>query len=360
MTERKELRPINSVGMFDLFKGVFMVLIIIIHTVTLFDGNSLGIMTFVFRNSSAMAAFFMTNGFGFRKCPAVKCIRQQRKTLLVPYICTGIAATIFHCAVHYACFHLKHSSVVESLRITAGFALGLARTAEYFGQTVFACGIWWFPLTMAGGLVMLSLLLKLPDEKKQWTAALAVMLAGWGLCCVRRFEIPWCISRAMAMLPYIYVGYLAKRKKWLEQSLPIWYIVLLIICVLFNTVFASVCKVFTDISFGVWAAGPLSIVTDGIIGYFVIWVFVRLGRYSGTIVRFFETIGARSLDIICVHTVEWYAPWYLLPQVFAGRQIAGLAVALLMRLSFIFLGCLLLALIKKKLATARTGKNAVV
>lgn len=355
--ESHQLRPLNSAGMFDLFKGVFLIQIVLVHTIGLYNVRP-PVFVAAF-GAFPMAAFFMTNGYGFRKRSAAKYICQQRKTLLVPYICTGIAATLFHGIVHYCFFHLKESAIIESGRILVGFALGLSRTTEYFGYTAFACGLWWFVLSMTFGLVLLLLLLKLPDQKMQWSVMIVTSLVGWLLCQYRRFEIPYCISRAMAILPYLYVGYLAKKKKWLESSLPVWYIVLLIVCTISSAFIYNGKDEFTDISNGVWAAGPFSIIMDGVIGFFAMWVFARLGRYNCKLIRFFETIGSYSFEIICVHTVESYAPWYLLPPKFEEHVGLGIAVAFLMRTSIIILGCLLVFFVKKILATARKKKDII-
>ena len=94
---------------------------------------------FAYRES-LMAAFYIASGYGFRKRSIGKCIDQQFKTLLKPYIYTGIATTVFHFIIHYSLFGSLHNATYETYKVLGGFALGLPHTATYFGQLFFSCG----------------------------------------------------------------------------------------------------------------------------------------------------------------------------------------------------------------------------
>ena len=63
--------------------------------------NPLTFFMFAYRES-LMAAFYIASGYGFRKRSIGKCIDQQFKTLLKPYIYTGIATTVYHFIIHYS------------------------------------------------------------------------------------------------------------------------------------------------------------------------------------------------------------------------------------------------------------------
>ena len=92
-------RTASSLGMFDLLKGVGMLLIVFAHTSELYPVGDISTITpvtfflFAYRES-LMAAFYIASGYGFRKRSIGKCISQQFKTLFKPYAYTGLATTI--------------------------------------------------------------------------------------------------------------------------------------------------------------------------------------------------------------------------------------------------------------------------
>jgi hypothetical protein len=127
-------RTANRLGMFDVLKGLGMLAIIFSHTL---DSYSLGVsggtavpaFVLAIHSDMLMAAFFIMSGYGFRPRPVGKCIRQQGKALLRPYLYTALATAALHLALHYGMFRNWHNAVVETLRVLGGFALGLPHTA---------------------------------------------------------------------------------------------------------------------------------------------------------------------------------------------------------------------------------------
>ena len=107
-------RTANSLGMFDLLKGIGMLTIVFAHTGELYPmgSGSINLLTFCMfaYRESLMAAFYIASGYGFRKRSIGKCIDQQVTTLLKPYIYTGIATTVFHFLIHYLCYGSLHNA----------------------------------------------------------------------------------------------------------------------------------------------------------------------------------------------------------------------------------------------------------
>ena len=126
--EGTKRRAANSLGMFDLLKGVGMLTIVFAHTGELYpmgDASHINPLTFCMfaYRESLMAAFYIASGYGFRKRSIGKCIDQQFKTLLKPYIYTGIATTVFHFIIHYSLFGSLHNATYETYKVLGGFAL---------------------------------------------------------------------------------------------------------------------------------------------------------------------------------------------------------------------------------------------
>ena len=172
--EGTKRRAANSLGMFDLLKGVGMLTIVFAHTGELYpmgDASHINPLTFFMfaYRESLMAAFYIASGYGFRKRSIGKCIDQQFKTLLKPYIYTGIATTVFHFIIHYSLFGSLHNATYETYKVLGGFALGLPHTATYFGQLFFSCGPMWYLLSLMIAWILLDLILNIfPEQYINW------------------------------------------------------------------------------------------------------------------------------------------------------------------------------------------------
>ena len=344
-------RTANSLGMFDLLKGIGMLTIVFAHTGELYPmgSGSINLLTFFMfaYRESLMAAFYIASGYGFRKRSIGKCIDQQVTTLLKPYIYTGIATTVFHFLIHYLCYGSLHNATYETGKVLGGFALGLPHTAEYFGQTFFSCGPMWYLLSLMIAWVLLDLILNIfPEAYTNW-AVLGTMLLGWGICIT--WEAPFCIGQGMVTVPALYVGYLAKKHKIFDKPLSRRLKNTLLGCAAAVAALGVVAGVLltqsTDcVSMAQWNFGPVSILLDAGAGLgilsMVLWFQRRVDNF---VIRGIQAIGRRSLYIFCIHTVELTAiPWYLMPQKFAAHPVLGVVLQFTLSMGSVLLFCELL------------------
>ena len=354
---------VNSIGMFDMLKGVGMITIVLAHTAELYPmqisgGLSLtAFFPFIYREA-LMAAFFIASGYGFRKRSIGKCIDQQFKTLLKPYIYTGIATTVFHFIIHYSLFGSLHNATYETYKVLGGFALGLPHTATYFGQQFFSCGPMWYLVALMLAWVLLDVLLEIFPERYITPAVVGVTLLGWGVTLV--WEAPFCIAQGMVSLPYLYIGYLAKKRRLFETPLSGRAKAGLIAAAL-GVVAGVLLTQSTDcVSLGEWTMGPLSILLDGAVGYGIIRLFLKWQRrVDGPISHAIEWVGRRSLFIFCIHTVELTAiPWYLMAAKYADHPVQGMLLQFVFSLVSIFAVTELLMRRKELGRKLRGGKPA--
>ena len=344
--EGTKRRAANSLGMFDLLKGVGMLTIVFAHTGELYpmgDASHINPLTycmFAYRES-LMAAFYIASGYGFRKRSIGKCIDQQFKTLLKPYLYTGLATTFFHFLIHYLTFGSVEGAVRETLKVFGGFALGLPHTSIYAGQTFFSCGPMWYLLSLMIAWILLDLILNIfPEAYTNW-AVLGTMLLGWGICIT--WEAPFCIGQGMVTVPTLYVGYLAKKHKIFDKPLPRRWKNTLMGCAAAVAVLVLLTQSTDCVSMAEWTLGPISILLDGLAGLLFVRLFLRLNRHRNALVSFFEAVGRRSLYIFCIHTVELTAiPWYLLAAKYAHRPFVGIGLEYAFSLGSIWLVCALL------------------
>ena len=338
---------VNSIGMFDMLKGVGMITIVLAHTAELYPmqisgGLSLtAFFPFIYREA-LMAAFFIASGYGFRKRSIGKCIQQQLRALLKPYCITAVCTSLLHLLCHYMAFHYFPSSVTETLKVAGGFLLGLPHTTTYAGQQFFSTGPMWYLLSLMIAWVLLDLILNIfPEQYINW-AVLGTMLLGWGICIT--WEAPFCIGQGMVTVPALYVGYLAKKYKIFEQPLPPRLRGGMIAAALAVAALVLLTKSTDCVSMAEWTFGPVSILLDAATGLgilsIVIW-FQR--RVENVVTHAIQAIGRRSLFIFCVHTVELTAiPWYLMPQKFAAHPVLGMVLQFTLSLGSTLLICELL------------------
>ena len=140
---------VNSIGMFDMLKGMGMITIVLAHTAELYPmqisgGLSLtAFFPFIYREA-LMAAFFIASGYGFRKRSIGKCIQQQLRALLKPYCITAVCTSLLHLLCHYMAFHYFPSSVTRPSRWPAAFCWGCPTPLLMPGSSSFPpapCGI---------------------------------------------------------------------------------------------------------------------------------------------------------------------------------------------------------------------------
>ena len=344
--EGTKRRAANSLGMFDLLKGVGMLTIVFAHTGELYpmgDASHINPLTFFMfaYRESLMAAFYIASGYGFRKRSIGKCIDQQFKTLLKPYIYTALPPP---CSILSSITPVRQPAQrhLRDLQGAGGFALGLPHTATYFGQLFFSCGPMWYLLSLMIAWILLDLILNIfPEQYINW-AVLGTMLLGWGICIT--WEAPFCIGQGMVTVPALYVGYLAKKYKIFDQSLSPRLRGGMIAAALAVAALVLLTKSTDCVSMAEWTLGPVSILLDAVTGLgilsIVIW-FQR--RVENVVTHAIQAIGRRSLFIFCVHTVELTAiPWYLMPQKFAAHPVLGMVLQFTLSLGSTLLICELL------------------
>lgn len=365
--EATKTRTVNSIGMFDMLKGAGMLTIVLAHTaesysLDLSGGLSLtAFFPFIYRES-LMAAFFIASGYGFRKRSIHKCIRQQLSILLKPFCWTAFFTTVLHFIIHYSTFHYLPGSLSESFKVLGGFLLGLPHTATYFGREFFSCGPMWYLLALMLSWILLDVILNIfPENYIPWAVAGCALL-GWGTSLL--WELPFCLTQGMVVVPYLYIGFLAKKNRWLDKPLSLPMKAVMLAAVVLIAVGALLTQKTDSVSMAEWSMGPLSILLDGLAGLLFIRLFLQLNRLGGPVVRGLESIGRRSLHIFCAHTIELIAvPWYLFAAKFADRQLLGILLQYLIALALIAAACGLLQLrraivlrfspVRKKKASAR-------
>ena len=333
--------------MFDVFKGIGMLLVVFGHTTSLFsfgrlEGNA-GVV-FVLRlliqmfQVGLMPAFFLVSGYGFRKRPLRKCIRQQASMILRPYCYVAVSAVFLHLVIHYRTFGYWQGAVKETLKVAAGFLLVLPRNKEMFGVVFFSCGAIWYLAALFLGWIFLDWIMERLPERYVGAGVAACVCLGWLLGKDR--TTPFCLSQGMIAVGMLYLGYQIKKKKWFSRQLT-WRLLAgggaAILLSLLVTLWYGKADNMAD---GVWALGPFSILLNSFLGYLLLRLFLRWNQRENRICDGIAKIGRYSLWVFAVHTVEMTAiPWYLLAGRWETHPAMGVLLLFILRSLLIFAVC---------------------
>lgn len=314
--KRKQIS--NTLGMFDLIKGIIMLWVMLLHTYGLFDPinryNSIEekiaelgiplILFFLFLahiGSVAMPILFIIDGYGFRKTSMSKCIHRQYKELLIPFFTTVIITTI----AHFLFFFFRYRAGIrytayKTLGILAGFLLGVPKDITILGFEFSACVPLWFLLALFIGNVTFTLLMQRFEGRNLLIASFAVSCVGWliGIW----ITIPWCISQGLVAVLYICMGYLAKKNKFFTTPIS----KKTIICMWIITILTAPMNMVMTFNMAEqdYSFGPIGIASFGVFGILAIYYSLRLGRSAGALITFLRKIGRASLYVFCAHTIE--------------------------------------------------------
>ena len=384
MKEKKKIQ--NTIGMFDLLKGVVMVCMVFAHNAPTFPNmfsnnadpdsaiNAIKILSFVFEipnfpgfllklvelfAAAMMPALLIVGGYGFRKKPGSKNFKANFKDLITPYIYTMIAATICNISFHYAFFRYLPGAVKESLKVFLGLALGASKTFSIGEYTIYANGPAWFLLTMFWSLIIFNIVMNYAKEKMVPCIVFVISVAGWLLGSLE--FIPWCLPQGLVGVLYAYMGYKLKKNKFFSREFSVKDKVLAITLVFIPNLVFEVLGLITRMADNIYSLGPISYIENGLLGIIILYIFLVMNSLSGPISNSFRKIGRYSLYFMCVHTVEMIAiPWYRVAEIFGEKQLLGyftVSIARIVIILFIVYLITVMNSVTKKLKENRAEKT---
>lgn len=302
----------NTLGMFDLLKGIIMIFVMLFHTYGLYDYVNQHMSEFnpvilaflailALFNESLMPALFIVSGYGFRKTTFKKSIKKQFDSLIIPYIISAVIMLILHFVLVYGLYRSGHYSLTRTMQLLAGLLLGYSHDVTIMGHEISATGPIWFLLTIFISKLIFNELLRKFEGRKLFIITFAISCLGWGLSYIP--FMPWCISRGLVATLFICLGYLAKKNKlFTDTKLNLKTIVIII--------FIAASKLLTmipgetNLANDDYACGPLSILFSGLIGLICIYLCLQLNRFGGSISSLFRKTGRYSLYVLCIHAIE--------------------------------------------------------
>ena len=356
----KKIQIKSSIGMFDLLKGVAMIMLVFVHTFQLFQVHPISMASEntvlrIFETVLAMVfigylmpALLVVSGYGARKSSSnAKNVIRQAKMLLIPYLITAAATCVLHLITHYSLYHYLPGSFTETLRIAGGFLLGLPETTEYFGFKLFSCGPNWFLLTLFWGLIIFNVLLGALNGIKLIMASAVIACIGWGLTFLP-FEIPWCFSQGCVACFFICLGYLVKKNRLFMDGISKKGMLLFFCLVIIPNCIPGIRGLHYWMAEGVYPLGPVTIIENGLFAVFIVWLFLIFNVCQGRVFSAVRSLGRVSIYFLCVHTMEMMGfPLYHFVEMWHGNAVIGAIFFSLVRLIADIAICFLVVRLKQ-------------
>lgn len=345
--EQIKKRSVVSLGMFDLFKGIMLLTFIWGHTYSLFQFNqtnqsdlSYSFLAAFFNLILAASMvcgrpiFFIVSGYGFRKSSNLKCIANQSKYMLKPYLYTMAGTIGLHFITRYIMIKSIKMAIKVTLPLMAGFILALPETQEIAGTVVYSCGPIYYIVSLYIAWIIYNYIRNLFAEKYLLPASFFCLCIG---CLLQNYSLSYfCIPQALCAVLYFHIGYQLKKNKILHKD------------VRFKTVlgffgllmFISLYGIFTNqiVSFQdmLGSLDPVLTALGGAGGCCLLVFILQLNRLPLKSNDFLRKIGNYSIFVFCAHTVELHGiPWYRIPEIMGSDSVFALILVFSLRCLFV-------------------------
>lgn len=325
---------INSLGYFNLARGLGMILILAGHSfVPFLGGNNVTGEPFLFSGLGSvlgggiMAMFFMISGFGFYTRSPKKCIATQNKLLLKPYYM--LAGTLITARTMLAIVKGRPLlATLKELLLTYPIALNAENANALLGEPIKSISILWFIIALYLGWVLYNGIRRIKSRTVQKRLVITSVIASWLLTLMNK-AWPFCIPMALLAVGYLAAGHTIKEKDLLFQKLPRKAWAAMVTVTLISCAFGIV-----DIGAGIWRLGLIDVAATFCVGYMLLWAYARFMELNlkNALISRLERIGNRSIFIVFIHAFEKSLfPWYRLNQIFPNDPIISTVICFLGR-----------------------------
>ena len=350
--ERKN-RVSYPLGMFDLFKGVGMILVMMNHA-TPWTTVPTWLNFFVTGTWAAclMGGFYAINGFQFRPAASIKqSVKKYAKAYLSMYLHIAVGAVGL----------LLFINPYEALQYVMGFLLGNLCDIQIGSYTLVYTAMGWFLLTLFWASILMDIVLKI--RNKVFRIACITVLALLGVYLELNSITFYCICRALSALPSVYIGYCMYTGEWLtkletsgKKVVPyLLFAVTIPLCIWYF--------------YGPKWVMYLTIICEMVFGCMVICFSRDTIQASNRLMELLRKVGRYTPRIIIVHSVEMICIkwWGVVARLqFISSDTLRYFVLFGLKSIVVFLGCILMGKLdrwekqwkRKKRAQKRAQRKA--
>ena len=314
----------NSLGYFNLARGLGMILILAGHSFVPFTGgNHVTGTPYLFSGLGSvlgggiMAMFFMISGFGFYTRSPKKCYAIQSKLLLKPY-CLVAGALIVARPLLAIVKGRSLPAPLKELLLTYPLALNAENSSALMGEPIRSISILWFIVALFGGWLLYNRIRRIKSDVVRRRVVIGCVILSWLLTLVNR-AWPFCLPMALLAVGYLAAGYNMKQKDLLFRKLSRGRWATMILITGISCAFGVV-----DIGAGIWRLGLIDVAATFCVGYMLMWFYSRFMELNiqNALIQRLERIGNRSIFIVFLHAFEkTLFPWYRLNQILPNQPL---------------------------------------
>lgn len=325
-----KLKPKPGLTMFDLLKGLIMLIIVYCHSMSKwggFEDTIFGRVVF----SLSLPSLFIISGYWLNRRDIKTGIKSSVGALLRPYlIVNGIIVGIglIHRALIHNLGEWLHSFLLPAIFVQSGDT---------------RLGASWFLFALFVAWCLFYLVIQLPNEKWQFALACASGVLGGLLMPLR---LPFQISQGLIAFFYLYAGFQIRKRKLLQARIPAWGYVILLAVWAAGVIFGSLNLAEYDTQYFMFS------IPGGLCGAFLlIRLFLYLNSLDWKLLDAIRWVGRHSMWILCIHAVEANVfPWKILFRFVPRESFLGGNLYFLLRCILIFAVCQLMILFRQRRA----------
>lgn len=308
-------------GMFDLPKGLFMLLVFLGHAVImnydvwnfplspLIRRKVIGVLYNVLFGGS-IPMLFLCCGYTWRKRSMRKAIKTQFSTIFMPYAVTGIFILIL---VLLSWLLIGGNLLTDLQHTFLPVLLGFCPSGHFLGLELGASGPLWCVVTFFLAGIILNAILQ---EKETWIqVCLVLILACIGL--LIQVSLPFCIRQSLICTGYMYCGWLMKKSNFLTRQIPVYCIAAIAV---FG--FGVIGLDYFDMSSISFRNGLVDILGGLAAGTIVLITVLNANRWESRILSAIRWMGRECFLLCCIHTVFALLPTTLFYRLYVSLFLA--------------------------------------
>lgn len=294
----------NSIGFFDFYKGILIVLIPIYHILQTWRGiyieesYLLPQRPMLYKMTAIMMpTFFVISGLGFRPSSMKKCIRKQAGLFLLPYLYMALTSVFLVCLKNII---QGRPPLFDVLSYIYGFLLVHMGKSSILNIKIREASTGWFLWTLFWGWILLNLICKVKNEGIR-----NIIIALTGIFGIALTKWPigiFCIPECLQVCIMLYTGYMIKTKKWFYDVIPFRQKIVLGV---FSLIFLS----FGGANMGesYWKLGILDFFGSMAGTLLLLKAYTFLVLPDNKAVECIMTVGRYSLWVMCLHGIDMLA-----------------------------------------------------
>lgn len=342
----RSVRPIewddNRIGRFDFVKGVYILLVVLMHGCYSFIISMEGIQSHsklltglkIVLQAGQVGAnvmLMMVCGYDYRKKSIRNSAKIQIKYLWKPCLITTLTVFVTTAAVAW----ISNANVLKEVSQRAlPFVFGNVEGKDYFGIAMNDIGPMWFIYAFIICGIILSAVLQLNDETLQWLTVLILygISTTGGIGRINLEGLPFGMYRALLFTLYMFLGWQMKKHRFLEKSFPIW---MLISAAVF-TIVAAVHQRSDGLASAFFAYG-------------ILVLLLRLDKIRNRFTDWIRCLGQQIMPFCCIHSVVYTViPAEMIQARYTQKPVIGCLVATGIYLITGIGGCILFNYIRNR------------